>query len=151
MVSLLTVLNDFPEAVGVIALSLVLGQASILWGRVFVIGLVATAVLYLFRLLNFDYGTLMLIEIVLLAIVITKLTVVPLTKCIITVSASVVILFGLKYFTQYFSLTMAGVDVRLIAGLLHAFLMIMIAKLVLKFYKPAQDSWKKQAFCGFRF
>ncbi|HAG09865.1 MAG TPA: hypothetical protein DCK76_00315 [Desulfotomaculum sp.] len=160
MTSLLRVLNDFPETIGVIALSLVFGQASLLWGRVVVISLIATAVLFLFRLLPFDYGTLVLIEIVLLAIVISKLTVVPLTKCIIIVSASLIILLVLKYFTHYFSLTMGGVNVHLLlnsnvylvmTGLVHAFLMILFAELVLKFYKPVQNSWKKQDLTRFRF
>ncbi|MFA5383780.1 MAG: hypothetical protein WC364_03790 [Eubacteriales bacterium] len=159
MNSLLSVLNDFPETIGVIALSLVFGQVSLLWGRVVVLSLVATAVLYLFRLLPFDYGTLVLIEIVLLAIVISKLTVVPLTKCIIIVSASLIILLVLKYFTHYFSLTMGGVNEHLLlhsnnflemAGVVHAFLMILFAELVLKFYKPVQDSWKKQSLNRFR-
>ncbi len=160
MISLLNVLNDFPETIGVIALSLVFGQVSLLWGRVVVMSLVTTAVLYLFRLLPFDYGTLVLIEIVILAIVISKLTVVPLTKCLIIVSASLIILLVLKYFTNYFGLTVDWVNVHLllnsnvflgITGLVHAFLMILFAELVLKFYKPVQDSWKKQALTRFRF
>ncbi|HAU31633.1 MAG: hypothetical protein XD78_0336 [Desulfotomaculum sp. 46_296] len=160
MISFLPVLNDFLETIGVVALSLVLGQASLLWGRVVVVSLAATAVLYLFKLLPFDYGVLVLIEIVLLAIVISKLTVVPLTKCIIIVSASLIILLVLKYFTNYFSLTIGGVNVHLLlnsniflgmAGLLHALLMIIFAELVLKFCKPVQDSWKKEAFTKFRF
>lgn len=144
MTSVLFFLKDFPEAIGVVALSLVLGQVPLLWGRVFILSLAITAVFYLLGLLPFDYGTLVLIEIVLLAIVIAKLTNVPLTKSIIIVSSSIVVLIALQYFTRYFSLNIDSLNVNsLLAGLLRALLMIIIAELVLRFNKPIQDAWKE--------
>jgi hypothetical protein len=140
MISFLSALKDFPEAVGIIALSLALGHVPLLWGRVIILSLAVTAALYLFRLLHFDYGALVLIEIVLLSIIIAKLTNVLLTKSIIIVTSSTVILVALKYLTGYFNLNMDSFNM---IGLLRVLFMIIIAELVLIFSKPIQDAWKR--------
>ncbi|HAG09863.1 MAG TPA: hypothetical protein DCK76_00305 [Desulfotomaculum sp.] len=141
-----------PEVVGVIALSLALGAVPLRWGRIIPAGFMLAIISYVIRNLpGVPLFTHLIVELLVLVLIISKSTKVPLSKSFIIVFSSTALLAILEPVIVEIFIWGSGMSIEalssnnllwLFSGLLQAFLMILAAIITTKYIKPDREAWK---------
>jgi len=145
-------LQSVPEGIGIIALSLAYARVSLRWKTIIVGGILLSVLTFFIRSLPVTFGLHLVICIFVIFIIIVKMTNVPGPKAVIAVFASVVTLALLEYVVSELVFTFMNLDpVTATAdevfwtkvGIIQAILMIILALVVSRFYKPQPNGWRE--------
>jgi len=145
-------LQSLPESMGLIALSLALAKVPLRWGRIVLGGVLISVVSYIIRALPVTFGLHMPVIIFILFMFINRLTDVKPSRTVLAVCASFFVLAVLEYLvsTAFFAITkmdpaeaLANETLWSYVGLIQSTLLIVIAVLLSRFFKPVQGVWKK--------
>lgn len=145
-------LQSLPESMGLIAMSLVLAKVPLRWGRILLGGAVISVVSYIIRALPVTFGLHMPVMIFILFMFINRLTNVKPSRTVLAVFSSFFVLAVLEYLvsTAFFAIThmdsteaLANETLWSYIGLIQSTLLIVIAVLLSRFFKPVQGAWKK--------
>ena len=144
-------LSGTPETMGLIALNLALARVPLRWGRVAVVGLVFTVVVYLIRSLPIPFGIHTIVGALLIVLFINYATKVTMSKALLISFMSLVALAAIEMLVMepYFAITGLSFETatssfahRVTLGLLQGGLLSLGAVLTQKFLKPEQGAWK---------
>lgn len=150
--NLLFFVQAIPEVTGVIALSLALARVPLVWVRIIPTATVLAVIIFILRSLPIAFGMHMIAGSLLLVVFISKLTTVSPTKSFIVVFASGVTLafFELLIHEPLFAITKLELEAAItdnlvwtLLGLPQAVLMILMAIIISRYFKPLKDAWRK--------
>lgn len=148
---LLILIQGTIEVSGLMALSLALAKAPVLWGRVIPVAILVTILIWLIRLLPVTFGLHMIVAMLIYIFFIVRTTHNTIPKAFVVVLASMTILAFLEMSINgiYFTLTKTTPE-QVIAndllwkllGLPQGIILILLSLLVIRIIKPAQGMWK---------
>ncbi len=143
-------LQSIPESVGVVALSLALAKVPLRWGRIIVVGAVLSLIIFGIRATSFPAGLHTVAGLLFIVIVLTGVAGVPPTKSFVVALASLILLAFLEVIITGGLITLFRIDYQQMLSenylawklltLPQAAILIILALLVSRFLKPAQEA-----------
>jgi len=145
-------LQAIPECMGIVALSLALACVPLRWGRILIGGIFFASLIYIIRSLPVTFGLHLPIGMFILFLAIIYLTDIKPSRTIIAVFTSFMILTLLEFTISRSFFAFTHLDPEQIpsyeglwaaVGVAQSIILIMIALLVPRYLRPAQEAWKK--------
>ncbi len=148
---LLFCLQGVPEIAGIVACSLALAGVKLRWGVILAFAGILVTVIYMIRHMPVTFGLHTVAAILLCALLIVRFTMVPPSTSFIAVFISSAVLGVLEVSVYELFLLLLNIEfsyfvftpyTRMLIGLPHALIMIVIALVIPRYRKPLEGMWK---------
>ncbi len=148
---LLFCVQGIPEVSGIIACSLALARVKLRWGMILVFTGILVMVTYMIRHMPVTFGLHTVAAILLIALFIVLFTRVPPSTSFIVVFATYAVLALLEVSVYELFGRLLNIEsshftfnpyTRMLIGLPHALMMIVIALVIARYRKPLEGMWK---------
>lgn len=145
-------IQSLPECAGLFALSLALAKVPLRWGRIVAGAAIISVTSFIIRSLPVTFGFHMPVMIFVLFILVVKWTNVKPSRAVLSVFSSFLVLALLEYLvsTAFFAVSrispnhaLADEPLWACVGVIQSTILILIAVVVQRFFRPIWGSWKK--------
>jgi len=152
MSNLLYLLQGIPETIATLALSLTFARISLRWLPIVIGGAIISMIGSTIKLLPFAMGLNSVAMLVMCVFFIANRTTISVSKSfIVTISSAIILIFlETLFYTIISELTTLNLEtvptdsvMWYLMGLPQAILMLVMALLISKYFKPISDGWKK--------
>jgi len=152
MSNFLYLLQGIPESIATLALSLTFARISLRWLPIVIGGAIISMIGSAIKLLPFAMGLNSVAMLVMCVFFIANRTTISVSKSfIVTISSAIILIFlEILFYTIISELTTLNLEtvptdsvMWYLMGLPQAILMLVMALLISKYFKPISDGWKK--------